>query len=87
MTRVDPGHSLLAMGIWVGHSARESGETLRIYGEDGLFLQEFTSGVLPHGDQFMGVVSAVPLTRIYYNERAGGDDICTQDFHFGVAVD
>ena len=85
VTRVDPGYSLMAMGILVLHSERQSGETLRVYGENDLFLQEFTSGVLPHGDQFMGVISAVSLTRIYYNEKAGGDDIATRNFHFGVS--
>lgn len=87
VTRVDPGYNLLAMGIWVGHSDRENGETLRIYGESNIFLQEFTSGILPLGDQFMGVVSAVPLTRIYYNEKAGGDDIVVWDFYFGLSAD
>jgi len=88
VTRVDPGYSILALGIWVGDNARESGETLRVYGENDLFLKEFTSGYLPHGGiQFMGMVSAVPLTRFYFNERAGGDDLCTKDFHFGVATE
>jgi len=86
VTRIDQGYTVQAMGIWVGDSKREDGESLRVYGENDLFLQEFTGGVLPHGGiQFMGVVSAVPLTRFYFDEHSGGDDICTKDFHFGVA--
>ncbi len=87
VTRVDPGQTLLAIGIWVGHSERESGEYLRIYGESDLLLQEFTASYLPDGDAFMGVVSAVPLTRIYYNEKAGEDDILVWDFFFGLSSD
>ena len=86
VTRVDPGYSVQAMGIWVGDNRRESGESLRVYGENDLFLQEFTGGVMPHGDLvFMGLVSAVPLTRFYFDEHGGDDDIFTKDFHFGVA--
>ena len=86
VTATDPGYSVMALGIFVMDNKRESGETLRVYGENDLFLQEFTSGILPHyGSGFMGVISAVPLTRFYFNEHSGGDDVCTKDFHFGVA--
>ena len=86
VTATNPGYTVMALGIFVMDNERESGETLRVYGENDLLLQEFTSGVLPHyGSGFMGVISAVPLTRFYFNEHSGGDDICTKDFHFGVA--
>ncbi len=79
------GSEILAAGIWVGDSQHESGEFLRVYGEDGILLQELTAD-LPHGGgyEFMGVISPVPLTRLYYNEHSGGDDICIRHPHFGV---
>jgi hypothetical protein len=81
--------TVFAMGTYVGHNDFVSGqESLHIYGKDDLPLAEFKSG-LPDGSGhvFMGVVSAVPITRLYFDEGSGDDDICIQDFFFGVKLD
>jgi len=86
VTDVDAPLSVYAVGIRVGDNGAESGEYLRVYGESDLLLAEFTSG-LPDGSgyDFMGVVSAIPIHRMFFNEGSGGDDIVITDPSFGVA--
>jgi hypothetical protein len=86
VTRTDPGCTVFAVGTYVGDNEYEDDEFLRVFGENDTLLKEFTSG-LPYADDdynFMGVVSLVPITRFYFNEDNGGDDICIQHFYFGV---
>ncbi len=79
------GQEVWAVGIWVGDSDNTSGESLRVYGEDSVLLQEITE-YLPINDgyAFMGVISPLPLTGVFYNEDSGGDDICIGHPYFGV---
>ena len=88
VTDVDAPRQVLAVGIRVGDNDANSGENLRVYGENDLLLAEFTSG-LPNsgGFVFMGVVAAVPIYRFAFDEHAGGDDICITEPCFGLTGD
>lgn len=85
ITNTASPREVLAVGIQVGNNGVGPGENLRVYGESNLLLAAFTEG-LPssEGWVFMGVVSAVPITRIYYDEDSGGDDIFVRDTYFGL---
>ncbi|NTV03300.1 hypothetical protein HGA89_00080 [bacterium] len=85
VTGVTAPREVLAVGIRVGDNGAESDESLRVYGASDLLLAEFTAG-LPDGSgyTFIGVVAAVPITRFFFNEGNGGDDICITEPCFGV---
>lgn len=85
ITDVTMPREVLAAGIYVGHNGAEAGENLRVYGESDLLLAEFTEGLPSNaGWVFMGVVSAVPITRFTFDEHAGGDDLVIRDTSFGL---
>ena len=65
------------------HNAVESGEWLEVYGidPDG---EEYLLKNIGNLGNFLGVVSAMPLKRIKFNEDPGGDDICLSDINFAV---
>jgi len=78
-----------AVGVYVGGNESYPGEYLRVYGWSDLLLEEFgvdTPGFPDDGGtwQFVGVVSNTPITRIFFNEADGDDDICIKDPAFGV---
>lgn len=85
VTAVEAPRKVLAVGIRVGDNGVEATESLRIYGEYDRMLAEFTTG-LPNGTgyRFMGVVAAVPITRFFFDEGSGGDDICITEPCFGT---
>jgi len=83
---VEPSYAVRAVGIMVGGNIAEIGESLRVYARHNVLVREILEG-LPDCDcwQFVGVISAVPITRIQFNEHAGSNDICIKDPCFGLA--
>jgi len=86
--RVDEGICISGIAVNVGHNGTGPEEFLEVYNPRGDLLEQFTEG-LPSstGYTFMGVASPLPLKRIYFNEDAGGDDICFQNIWFSVRLD
>jgi hypothetical protein len=88
------GAEVFAIGIFVDSNEAYAGESLHVYNELGIKLVEFTNEagqepLLPHPETsrdgvFMGVVSPEPLSRIWFDEDSGGDDIRVKHFRFGV---
>lgn len=67
-------------------------EYLKVYADDGSVDGcEIGSFAASEGhkikDGFWGIVSPVPLNRIYFNEDAGSDDIAIGDLYFGYRED
>lgn len=79
------GQSIFAIALYVGDNGSSGGERLDVFDAGNSLLESFTTG-LPQGSRmvFMGLVSPVPIKRIYYDEDSGGDDICIQHLRFGV---
>jgi hypothetical protein len=78
---------VLAAGLFIADNARESGEQIRVYGEDDRLLATFSGEEgMPHygGWAFRGVIAAVPIHRVEFDEHSGGDDICIKDPTFGL---
>jgi hypothetical protein len=86
------GSEVFAIGIFVDANKYTATESLHVYNELGTKLVEFTNeeeSPLPQGlatrdGVFMGVVSPEPLSRIWFDEDSGGDDIRVKHFRFGV---
>jgi hypothetical protein len=77
---------VFAIGIYIGSNVRTADEKLEIFYEDRKIL-EVPSTQIPNTDAatFMGVVSAIPITKYTFTEGYDGDDIYVKDFCFGVA--
>ena len=74
---------VFAIGVYLGNNGTTPDEKLEIfYGDRKIAEIPYTE--LP-GDSFMGVVSAVPITKFKFTEDTGGNDIYIRDFCFGVA--
>lgn len=88
VTRVDEGLCLSGIAVNVGHNGTGPEEYLEVYGPSGVLLEQFTGG-LPSstGYTFMGVASPLPLRGIFFNEDAGGDDMCFQNIWFSVRLE
>jgi len=79
----DRNHAVFAIGITVGDNAAEGEERIEVEGL-GLSKTFAMSPDCPLTHGFIGVVSTVPLTSLFFNEGNGGDDIFVRDFRFGV---
>ena len=74
---------VFAIGTYVGNNTTFTAEEkVEVFNGDQK-IAEFIPSNAP--DFFMGVVSSVPITRLKFNEDAGGNDIYIKDFVFGVA--
>ena len=84
-----PNCAVIAIGITVGDNERESDEQVQVRGTGG-FLKLWNDedgNCVPNcqgSTSFLGVVSTVPITELWFNEGNGGDDIFVRDFCFGV---
>ncbi len=84
-----PNCAVFAIGITVGNNEVESDEQVQVKGinnfiklwnnEDGDVIPSCPSSI-----EFLGFVSTVPITDIWFNEGNDGDDIFVRDFCFGV---
>ncbi len=72
---------IFAIGTYVGNNDFTSDEKVEVFNGDQK-IAEFTPSNATNF--FMGVVSSVPITRLKFNEDAGGNDIYIRDFTFGV---
>ena len=81
----DPQTAVFAVGFTVGDNNKEDGEYVDVNGVDG-FNKKFddTSPDCPGTLGFIGIVSTVPITSIYFNEVYLEDDIFVKDLRFGV---
>ncbi len=84
-----PNCAVIAVGITVGSNERESDEQVQVRGTGGflkLWNDEDGNCVpyCPASTSFLGVVSTVPITELWFNEGNGDDDIFVRDFCFGV---
>jgi len=80
----DPKAGVFAIGITVADNSAESGEEIIMTGIGG-FTKTF--GLRPHcpgSHGFIGIVSTVPITSLFFNENNAGDDIFVRDPEFGV---
>lgn len=73
---------VFAIGTNVGNNGWTSDEKVEVFSGDQKIAEFVPSNAT---NFFMGVVSAVPITRIKFDEDAGGNDIWIRDFAFGVA--
>ncbi|MEM7350478.1 MAG: hypothetical protein AAF657_06705 [Acidobacteriota bacterium] len=82
--RVIDGSPASGVGFYLVDSVSASGESLEVYGDSGLLGGLDGLEIPSSADrQFVGVVSiGEPITRVAYNEGAGGDDIGIRDFRF-----
>jgi hypothetical protein len=77
---------VFAIGIDVGDNEAASEEYIEVEGTGGF---TDTSDVVPDCKNtlgFIGIVSTVPLTSVFFNEGNGPDDIFVRDFAFGYLV-
>ena len=67
------------------------GEFLEVHAEDGTSECQIASitnsDARELGSGFIGILSPVPIKRIYFNEDAGGDDIGIKHFYFGYQTE
>lgn len=81
--------AVLAFAMTVADNARQPGEYTAVDGTGGLSRQ--FDACVPDSpgtaEGFLGVISTVPLTRVFFNERGdtdNWDDIYIRDFQFGL---
>jgi hypothetical protein len=77
---------VFAIGVYLGDNGRSADEKLEIFFGDSK-IAEFPYTLIPSSGPpvFMGVVSAIPITKYVFTEGYDGDDIYIKDFCFGVA--
>lgn len=73
---------VFAIGTNIGNNDFTAEEKVEVFNGDQK-IAEFTPSNAQ--DHFMGVVSSVPITRLRFDEDAGGNDIYIKDLVFGVA--
>jgi hypothetical protein len=78
------GLSVFGLGITIYDNEVEAGENIRVYDEDDVLLDEFIPLGPDRGYRFVGIVSAVPISRFHFDENSGGDDIGVRDFRVGA---
>ena len=86
------GMSVFALGFTMVDNSASQYEYLKVYAFDGtnecevayIMNGEVTGGF---SSGFTGVVSPVPIKKIYFNEDADGDDIGVKHFYFGYQPD
>lgn len=76
--------AVFAVGITVGDNDAESGESISMTGIGGFSKQFSLKPDCPGTHGFIGIVSTVPITMLYFNENNEGDDIFVRDPEFGV---
>lgn len=82
------GNNVYAIGFIMVDNSTHSSEFLEVHAIDG--AGECQIGLITHAQAgggftngFIGVVSPVPIRRIFFDEDSGGDDIGIKHFYFG----
>lgn len=81
-----PDDNVFAIAFHMQENSPESGEYLEIHAVDengDCQIGYITEGI----NGFYGIVSPVPLRRIWFNEDSGDDDIALDDLYFGYRQD
>ncbi len=80
---------VFAFGFFLVDDTQNATESLRAYGARGL-LGTLDGASIPdssgNGSTFVGVVAGEPLTKVRFDEDAGGDDVAIRDFRIGCAT-
>ncbi|MEM7465806.1 MAG: tail fiber protein [Pseudomonadota bacterium] len=75
-----------AISFVLRDSAADNAESLTVYGENNVVLATVPgSALVANQPGTIGLISDEPITRIVFNEGAGGDDIAIADFAFDNA--
>jgi hypothetical protein len=83
-----PDVAVFAIAITVGDNVAESSEKLEVYDENDILRATIDSNLPERPQAFVGIVSGIPLSRIFLDESSsGGDDIAVRDLRFGVIED
>lgn len=75
--------NVYAIGLHVFDNTPVSEEFLEVFAVDGMgecFIDQINEPI----NGFMGIISPIPLKRIWFNEDTGADDIGIDNFTFGV---
>ena len=79
--------NVYALAFNMVHNEDHGGEFLEVHAEDATGECQIASKTDPMKSGFIGILSPVPIKRIYFNEDAGGDDIGIQHFYFGYQTE
>ena len=79
--------NVYALAFNMVHNEDYGGEFLEVHAEDATGECQIASKTDPMKSGFIGILSPVPIKRIYFNEDAGGDDIGIQHFYFGYQTE
>lgn len=80
------GNKVYAIGFMMQSNGDDPTEFLDVWAaQDECYLDQKDLPTIING--FVGVVSPVPLNRIFFNEDEGIDDIGIRDFFFGYRTD
>ena len=77
------GSNVYAIGLTVYDNSAYPEEFLEVFAFDEsgeCFIDQINDPITG----FVGIISPIPLKRIWFNEDAGGDDIAVDNFTFGV---
>ena len=79
--------NVYALAFNMVHNEDYGGEFLEVHAEDATGECQIDSRTDPMNSGFIGILSPVPIKRIYFNEDAGGDDIGIKHFYFGYQTE
>jgi hypothetical protein len=75
--------NVYAIGITVAENTHESSEWFEVYAVDASGMECQVLHTTDYINGFYGIVSPVPIKRIYFNESSLGDDIGISTIYFG----
>jgi len=85
------GNNVYGLGFNMVDNTNNANEYLKVFAHDGSTECEIAH--ISHSDAggfsngFLGVISPVPVSRIFFRENNDGDDIGVRHFHFGYIPD
>lgn len=80
------GAEVYAIAFYMEDNEYDVSEYLEVHALDGAG-ECIIGSITEEIDGFFGVISPVPLKRIWFNENAGADDIALKDLYFGYRTD
>ena len=80
------GAPMYSFGTFLIDDGSVGGESLRVYDTGGQLLGSLNTIPVSAGEtqDFLGVISNLPIGSIVFDEDAGGDDIAIRHFRFGI---
>jgi hypothetical protein len=81
------GEPVHAFGFHFVDNQRQRDESLKVYGPGDQLIAILPGHLAPVSDgnrvAFVGIVSPLPITRVFFDEDTSGDDLAIRDFRFG----